>query len=163
MALTGDSEGLKGSEVSFWRDRGTVGRREGLDGVLDGCFAGGLEHPTDLDGRVVVAHEGDGGCGRGVLAGEWAKQGCYGRLEEGVVAGPGLFRVGRSGEESRHDASGHAPPLLVPFRRVERLMGGGAFSEQERRVGKMRKHTMAEGEGWDDGEATAEGITDYIL
>ena len=94
LALAGVSEGLKGGQILLWRDRAAVGGREGLDGVLDGRFAGGLEHPADLDRRVVIAHAGNGGCRQGVLVGEGAKQGCYGRLEEGVVARPGVFRVG---------------------------------------------------------------------
>ena len=58
--LTGGSQVLKDIEVLAWRDGGAIGGREGLDGILDSHFASWLEHPTDLDGGVIVAHEGEG-------------------------------------------------------------------------------------------------------
>ena len=76
------------------RDRRAVGGGEGLDGVLDGHVAGRLEDPADLDGGVIVAHEGEGLRRRGVLVGSRAEQGGDGDLEEIVVANPCLFRVG---------------------------------------------------------------------
>lgn len=60
MTLTGDGEALEEGEVLGCGNRGAVGSGEGLDGILHGCFASRLKHPSDPDGSVVIAHEGDG-------------------------------------------------------------------------------------------------------
>ena len=72
MTLAGGGEAMEEGKVLGCGNRGAVGSGEGLNGVLDGCLASRLEHPSDLDGSVVVAHEGDG-LGSGVLAGAWAE------------------------------------------------------------------------------------------
>ena len=59
MTLTGDGEALEEGEALGCGNRGAVGSGEGLNGISHGCFASRLEHPSDLDGSVVIAHEGD--------------------------------------------------------------------------------------------------------
>ena len=121
-AVTDVGEVLKDIKVLAWRNRGAVGRGEGLDGVLDRGFTGRLEYPADLYGSLIVAHERDG-LRRPVLVGGWTEQGCDERLEEIIVAGPRVLQIGRSDEQRGQNASDDAPPVLVPLR--ERLSSGG--------------------------------------
>ena len=60
FTLAGDGEALKDIEVLEGANRGAVGSGKSLDCVLNGHFTGRFEDPADLDGSVIVAHEGDG-------------------------------------------------------------------------------------------------------
>ena len=73
LALTGDREILKDDEVLVRGDGRAVDGREDIDRVLDRHLASGPEHPTDLDRGVIVTHERDGWCRRGVFVGRWTE------------------------------------------------------------------------------------------